>query len=56
MDAHHEQDIHWGWLLAFYLLIVALLFIFGDLLTAIVGTIVQSVIFASYYNAKHAEH
>ncbi len=47
------KDIHWSWILAFFLLIMVLLIIFGDLLTFIVGLIVESLIFVGYYHDKN---
>lgn len=55
MEAHKEQEIGSGWLIAFFLIIICLLFAFGDTLTAIVGTIVQGLIFAGYHNSLHEE-
>jgi hypothetical protein len=56
MENTHTNEVHWGLLLAVYLLIVVLLFAFGDVLVAIVGTVIQTLIFASYYNSLHKEH
>lgn len=55
MEAHKEQEVHWGWLLAYFLIIVILLFAFGDTLVAIVGTLIQALIFAGYHNSLHKE-
>lgn len=55
MEAHKEQELHWGWFVAVFLLIVVLLFAFGDLLTAILGTLIVGTIFASYHNEIHKE-
>jgi len=55
MEAHKEQEINSGWLIAFFLLIICLLFVFGDTLTAIVGILVEGVIFAGYHNSLHKE-
>jgi hypothetical protein len=55
MEAHKEQEIPSGWLIAFFLLIVVLLFVFGDVFTAIVGILIQSMIFAGYHNNLHKE-
>jgi hypothetical protein len=52
----HSEELHWGWLLAFFLLLVVLLFAFGDVLTAIIGILVMSITFASYHNSLHSEH
>ena len=56
MDAHHKQELHWGWLVAFALLLITLLFAFGDVLTGIVGILVLSIVFAGYHNAQAEEH
>jgi hypothetical protein len=55
MEAHKEQEVNYGWLIAFFLLIVVLLFAFGDTLTAILGIIIQGTIFAGYHNQLHKE-
>jgi hypothetical protein len=55
MENTHTEELHWGWLVAFYLLIVVLLFIFGDVFTALVGILVQTLVFAGYYNSLHKE-
>jgi hypothetical protein len=52
----HSEELHWGWLLGFFLLLVVLLFAFGDVLTAIIGILVMSITFASYSNSLHSEH
>ncbi|WP_164490156.1 hypothetical protein [Runella sp. SP2] len=53
MEAHKEQQVGPGVLITFYVLIVVLLFTFGDVLTGIVGTLIQSAVFAGYYNSLH---
>lgn len=53
MEAHKEQQVGPGVLITFYVLIVVLLFTFGDVLTGIVGTLIQSAVFAGYYNSFH---
>jgi len=40
MEACKEQEIGSGWLIDFFLVIICLLFVFGYILTAIVGIIV----------------
>ncbi|AEI47521.1 hypothetical protein [Runella slithyformis] len=55
MEAHQEQEVHWGWLLAYFLVIIVLLFTFGDLLVALLGTLIQGIIFAGYHNELHKE-
>jgi hypothetical protein len=55
MEAHKEQGIDSGWLIAFFLLIIVLLFTFGDVLTGIVGILIQGAIFAGYHNELHKE-
>jgi hypothetical protein len=55
MEAHKEQELGSGWLIAFFLLIVVLLFTVGDVFTGIVGLIVQGAIFAGYHNELHKE-
>ncbi|MCU0338731.1 MAG: hypothetical protein MUE30_02510 [Spirosomaceae bacterium] len=55
MEAHKEQELHWGWFVAFFILIVVLLFAFGDLLTAILGILIIGGGFASYHNELHKE-
>jgi hypothetical protein len=45
------------WLMIFiYLTILAVLAIFGDLFTFILGLILQTIVFAAGYNAAHADH
>jgi MFS superfamily sulfate permease-like transporter len=56
MEAQHKQELHWGWLVAFALLLIVLLFAFGDILTGIVGTLVLSIVFAGYHNAQQHDH
>lgn len=56
MDAqHHNQELHWGWLVAFFLVLVIALFTFGDLLTAIVGILLLSTVFAGYYSEQQKD-
>lgn len=55
MEAHKEQEVGSGVLIAFFVLIVVLLFTFGDVLTGIVGTLIQGTVFAGYYNSLHEE-
>lgn len=55
MEAHKEQGIGSGWLIAFFLLIIVLLFTVGDVFTGIVGLLVQGAIFAGYHNELHKE-
>lgn len=56
MEAHNEQEVNWGWLLATFLVLVGMLFLFGDVLTGIVGTLIIGAIFAGYYNDLHKEY
>lgn len=39
-----------------YLVIMALLAIFGDLFTFILGLILETLVFALGYNASHGDH
>jgi hypothetical protein len=55
MEAHKEQELGSGWLIAFFLLITVLLFVFGDVFTALVGMLIQGTIFAGYHNDLHKE-
>jgi hypothetical protein len=55
MEAHQEQEVHWGWLLAYFLVIIVLLFVFGDVFVALLGTLIQGIIFAGYHNELHKE-
>ncbi|TAE35929.1 MAG: hypothetical protein EAZ70_11795 [Runella slithyformis] len=54
----HKQELNWGWLVGFALLLIILLFAFGDILTGIVGILVLSIVFAGYHNeqASHNHH
>lgn len=52
-DTHEAPN----WLmLASFILIVVMLFAFGDVLTAGVGTILIGVVYANYYTNKSSEH
>jgi len=55
MEAHKEHEVGPGLLIAFFVIIVVLLFTFGDVLTGIVGLLIQSAVFAGYYNGLHKE-
>ncbi|MGR3810159.1 hypothetical protein [Jiulongibacter sp. NS-SX5] len=43
-------------LILIYLVIMAVLAIFGDLFIFILGAILETVVFAAGYNAAHADH
>lgn len=51
----HSEDLSKAFYVGFYLLLLVLLGVFGDLLVFIVGFLAITTIFAGYFTEKEAE-